>query len=317
MSCCLAFRQSACESSQFLPKEYRYKEKILRFHEPEVFSCLGKTDIFLWAFVWYPVFRSMEAETAERDRKRRRLMKNQYVGDVGDYGKYGLLRWLADHGIRLAVNWYLTPDDSSNDGKHISYLEHDSDKIHDRELYDALKTLIREGKRDVAEVEKLKLIKDAVYYHEVLDLTRKETREEKRRRRSDWHQAALEACRGSGLVFLDPDNGLRTEESAYMKNSGKYVYAGEAADYYRRGQQVVYYCQKGRRTPKQWEEAKNVMAEYVPDAILYGLTFHRGTQRTYLFVLHREEYKRYSEILNGFLGTPWGRVFSREPVTVQ
>ena len=26
-------------------------------------------------------------------------MKNQYVGDIGDYGKYGLLRFLAQHGI--------------------------------------------------------------------------------------------------------------------------------------------------------------------------------------------------------------------------
>jgi len=24
-------------------------------------------DIFSWAFVWYPVYRSMEAQTAERD----------------------------------------------------------------------------------------------------------------------------------------------------------------------------------------------------------------------------------------------------------
>ena len=166
----------------------------------------------------------------------------------------------------------------------------------------------------MAEVEKLKLIKDAVYYHEVLDLTRKETREEKRKRRSDWHQAALEACEGAGLVFLDPDNGLRTEEPADMKNSGKYVYAKEAADYYRRGQQVMYYCQKGRRTPKEWEEAKNIMARYLSDAALCGLTFHRGTQRTYVFVLHGEEYERYSEILTGFLGTTWGRVFSREPM---
>ena len=27
-------------------------------------------------------------------------MKNQYVGDIGDYGKYGLLHFLAEHGIR-------------------------------------------------------------------------------------------------------------------------------------------------------------------------------------------------------------------------
>ena len=30
-------------------------------------------------------------------------MKNQYVGDIGDYGKYGLLRFLAKHGICIEV----------------------------------------------------------------------------------------------------------------------------------------------------------------------------------------------------------------------
>ena len=38
-------------------------------------------------------------------------MKNQYVGDIGDYGKYGLLRFLSNHGIIIGINWYLTEDD--------------------------------------------------------------------------------------------------------------------------------------------------------------------------------------------------------------
>ena len=31
-------------------------------------------------------------------------MKNQYIGDIGDYGKYGLLRFLAQRGFRIGVN---------------------------------------------------------------------------------------------------------------------------------------------------------------------------------------------------------------------
>ena len=38
-------------------------------------------------------------------------MKNQYVGDIGDYGKYGLLRFLSNRGIKIGINWYLTKDD--------------------------------------------------------------------------------------------------------------------------------------------------------------------------------------------------------------
>ena len=50
-------------------------------------------------------------------------MKNQYLGDLGDYGKYGLLRYLAEQGVRIGINWYLTEDDSSTDGKFKDYLD--------------------------------------------------------------------------------------------------------------------------------------------------------------------------------------------------
>lgn len=80
-------------------------------------------------------------------------MKNQYFGDVGDYGKYGLLRHLANNGIKIAVNWYLTPDDGSNDGKHITYLEKDDMQRYDTELFLTLREMLRAGQRDVLSFE--------------------------------------------------------------------------------------------------------------------------------------------------------------------
>lgn len=65
-------------------------------------------------------------------------MKNQYFGDIGDYGKYGLLRCLAGQGLSITVNWYLTPDDTSNDGSIRGYLSKEKDRRYDPELYDAL-----------------------------------------------------------------------------------------------------------------------------------------------------------------------------------
>lgn len=50
-------------------------------------------------------------------------MKDQYVADIGDYGKYALLKAFADAGVRVGVNWYRTENDDSSDGKFISYLE--------------------------------------------------------------------------------------------------------------------------------------------------------------------------------------------------
>ena len=61
-------------------------------------------------------------------------MKNQYVGDIGDYGKYGLLRFLSNRGIKIGINWYLTEDDKSSDGKFIEYLKKPADRVYDPEL---------------------------------------------------------------------------------------------------------------------------------------------------------------------------------------
>ena len=68
-------------------------------------------------------------------------MQDNYVGDIGDYGKYGLLRNVTAAGLQLAVNWYrvvLPPSNEQDDGeciscskkpkqkdgKYTSYLEH-------------------------------------------------------------------------------------------------------------------------------------------------------------------------------------------------
>ena len=50
-------------------------------------------------------------------------MQNRYAGDVGDFGKLGMLRALAQSDLKVGVNWYLVPDENHNDdGKHIGYL---------------------------------------------------------------------------------------------------------------------------------------------------------------------------------------------------
>jgi len=52
-------------------------------------------------------------------------MQDRYVGDVGDFGKIGMLRQIEESGLRIGVNWYLTykPEEHINaDGKNIGYL---------------------------------------------------------------------------------------------------------------------------------------------------------------------------------------------------
>jgi hypothetical protein len=55
-------------------------------------------------------------------------VQDRYAGDLGDYLKFGLLRWLVPldslASLRLGVVWYRTLDEAHNaDGRHIAYLQ--------------------------------------------------------------------------------------------------------------------------------------------------------------------------------------------------
>ncbi|SEH21735.1 hypothetical protein [Selenomonas sp. KH1T6] len=240
-------------------------------------------------------------------------MKNQYFGDIGDYGKYGLLRFLAGHGETVAVNWYLTKDDQSNDGNIRDYLTKEKDRRYDPNLFDVLKRMSAQNKIDVCEFAALGMIPGAGYFDKIVEpVVSTLTISEKRATRKQWHREALAVCEEYDLVFLDPDNGLRAGIPTARKDAMKYVYSSEVADYYERGQDVVYYCHKGRRTNVQWEKAKHIMQEQCPNAMLKGITFHRGTQRSYIFVIHPESEKLYRNLLKNFLETAWSDCFTDE-----
>jgi len=229
-------------------------------------------------------------------------MKNQYVGDIGDYGKYGMLRYLEKSGIKIGVNWYLTENDDSNDGKFTTYLDNDKERYLDPELFDLLKKVVVFEDKSVSMIEQAEIFSSACFYHKLIS----------RENRDAWHDNALKALRDAELVYCDPDNGPIGAKSKGSKNSEKYICPLEIVDYYNRGQNVVYYCQKARRTWEQWNKTKNEMIEYLPDARIYILTYHKGTQRSYIFVMHPDDGRRYIAILQKFLYTAWSRVFTEE-----
>ena len=69
-------------------------------------------------------------------------MQDRYTGDIGDFGKLGLLRQLSTRSS-IGVNWYLVPDERHNrDGRHIEYLTKNSFQICDPLLFDALARIV-------------------------------------------------------------------------------------------------------------------------------------------------------------------------------
>ena len=141
-------------------------------------------------------------------------MQNRYVGDIGDFAKYGLLRALSPQ-KRLGVAWYLYPDESQNaDGKHIAYLRDPEQWKHlDPSLFEGLKRLISGGHRSVAAVEKSGLLpKRTVFANEVLE-TQSGSYALREHWRREWFTRLRKNLAPCSLVFVGPDNGLFPDDS--------------------------------------------------------------------------------------------------------
>ena len=134
-------------------------------------------------------------------------MKNQYVGDIGDYGKYGLLRFLAGRGIRIGVNWYLTKNDGSSDGRFTAYLERPDDRSCDPELFDNLKLIAFRNDKTVQMIRDTGLIPGARYYSDLVETGYKEPQAREWSRRL-WFNNSFLMLADADLLFADPDNGI-------------------------------------------------------------------------------------------------------------
>lgn len=158
-------------------------------------------------------------------------MQDRYVGDIGDFAKYGLLRALCG-GRQLGVAWYLYPDETHNDhGMKIGYLCQPEVWRHlDPELFDALADVINqwqtgEGERTVEEIQNRNLLPGAVFADERLDPDLR-THDWRQTRiwdanwlaqfkldwRTIWFDRVMEQMAGCDIVYVDPDNGLYPDE---------------------------------------------------------------------------------------------------------
>ena len=238
-------------------------------------------------------------------------MKNQYVADIGDYGKYSLLRAFINAGIRVGVNWYFTSKDGTNDGKFTKYLDNDSKdslRHYDSKTFDILKK-INTSDKTIHGVEQSGLLAGCIFYNETIELSGK--KQERMEKRKKWHMNAVEKLSDASLVYLDPDNGLREKET-YGRRGEKYIFPDEIKAYYKK-QNVVYYCHKGRRSLEEWDRYKTIMLKMLPGAKQIVLTYHKGTQRSYVFLIHPKDYRKYRSIIDAFL-EQWKEVFTEDTI---
>ena len=148
-------------------------------------------------------------------------VQNKYVGDVGDFGKYGLLRYLCSDveasGFlpSLGVIWYLVPDEAhSRDGGFIGYLKptetnEERFKACDPLLYDALQRIVDNKSRSVANIRRDGVLPNETRFFVRMDVLTFEVlrggieiRHRRVARRAEWFQRALSATESCDIVFF-------------------------------------------------------------------------------------------------------------------
>ena len=225
-------------------------------------------------------------------------VQDRYVGDLGDYLKLGLLRWLTT-GIsapRVGVVWYRTVDEAHNaDGKHIAYLRdgHTSARALrplDPDLYDGLSSLVASGQRTTAALAEACLLPSGtVYFNDLLDLADLPiaARAARAERRGVWMARALAATSGCDLVFADPDNGIRStlhSAGSHRNSAVKHAYLNELAAFAARGQSLVVYHHADRSavTAVQAQRRLADLAREAGVVSIAAVRASRGTTRLFL-----------------------------------
>lgn len=236
-------------------------------------------------------------------------MQNRYTGDVGDFGKIGMLRCIEQCGVKIGVNWYLVEDESHNqDGKHIGYLRNNKFVGLDEELRRALASLVMNDNRSVNQLEKLRLLQSNAYYHEMLKPVTGLFKEN----RYAWHKNGLKSLSNCELIFLDPDNGLLPRSvSSGSRKSIKYVLPEEIIDYYRAGHSVVFYSHRTREQLSTYLSRFDELfdSKNIKGATITGISFRRGTVRDYFFVLQDEHKSKIIRGIETLLGSGWRQHF--------
>ena len=173
-------------------------------------------------------------------------MQNRYVADVGDFGKFQLFRYLFNHtespldGKALAQIWFMHEGEGeeNNDGKHIDYFERMNGA--DEYLEHSLMDIIMRDKREVTELEELKLLKNAKFYYEQVPRALED--------RYLWLNQALIFSNKSQIVAVAPDNGMALKCNRAEKRfelltlshhysqkvyTHKYIFSDEVSYFYR------------------------------------------------------------------------------------
>jgi hypothetical protein len=184
-------------------------------------------------------------------------VQNRYVGDIGDYVKFAILRALSP-GYRLGIAWWLYPDETHNrDGRHVDYLDKPEQwRQFDPALFDTLCRVVRSATREVQALEQANILPGTVFANELIPVHVPANRRGEARR--EWFLSVQQALKETDLVFVDPDNGL--EPAGHRPGSaasGESVMVSELLELAKPGRCIIVYRYQTRRKGGHEAEIKD------------------------------------------------------------
>ena len=239
-------------------------------------------------------------------------MRDSYVADVGDFGKYALLKALAGGDLRLRVLWCCNSEpDATQDGRFTEYPEL---RACDPDLYDRLAQILKDKQRSLAHVENNHLLpSNTLFYGTAMPAPKTPcfstaAREAQRQLRAAWFKEGFQKLSEAELVFLDPDNGLAAKRAQkHWRSSVKYVFEDEVSEWLKRGQSAVLYQHQHRR--KLVEQVSAQQKILAAATACHAVSFHRRTARIYYILPAADHESRIAERLTCFLAGAWGQHF--------
>jgi len=246
-------------------------------------------------------------------------MQDRYVGDVGDFGKYALLRYLIGYNknippLNLGVVWCLFPDENHNsDGRHTSYLQNKTLYKFDRELHDVLRKLVDEDRRKVSAISEVGIFPpDTVFVVDSIAPT-VATTADRTLQRETWLSRCLYKTINCDIVFFDPDNGIETQSiTKRHPKSGKYIFWDELRPFAERGQSMVVYHHTNRTAPVSVQLAQmgdRLRAEHPEAEVILPMVFRRGSVRVFWLVLQAGHAELVRSRSQTFLAQGWTEHF--------
>ena len=252
-------------------------------------------------------------------------MQDRYAGDIGDFSKYGLLRWLCGMRkvddfpqLRLGIIWYLfdgVETNAQNDGRFIQYLFNPlraerSLQDCDPYLYDKLQRMAAAVWRSVADVPISRVLPPYTLYYDAplnFDHTPQRAREGLRR---TWMEDGLAAVADAEIVCVDPDNGMETPSAGRLSTKGpKFVYYDDLQRCWERGQSLVIYqhtTRSGNLGAQVAQRCKEMRAR-LPGANPVALRFRRRSSRVYFVAAQSRHANVLNARLRSFLESDWGK----------